>query len=107
MEALGRFGGWIESFVKIFLEEVREIIKEVRKRTIPGIKAILIVTISVICILADLAGFIYGAPYLQLVLGSSIFIVVLFFILVGTVKIDRKKYKPKTEIQVVYVRPKN
>lgn len=67
----------------------RKLIKEVRK----GSKQAIIATAIFICGTVTWVGCWQGAPYLTLVLGSVIFLVILIFLLRMSAKIDQRRKK--------------
>ena len=81
-KALGR-GGRLN-----LLKEVRKFIKGVKRE---GIKPSIITAIIIICLITTFAGYLQGASYPWLLLGSIIFLVVLTIILMMSAKIDQRR----------------
>jgi hypothetical protein len=78
---------WVTSFIA----ETRKLVTEVRKRTISGLKTIVLITMSIILVACTLLSAQAGAPYWALDVSAFGFVGILYFILQGCVKLDRTK----------------
>jgi hypothetical protein len=81
------FGKFWESFT----DGLAKVIAEVRKRVVPGMKTIALMTMSAMFTATTIISAEQGTQYLILVFGSCIFMIVLYVIVSGFVKIDRTR----------------
>jgi hypothetical protein len=88
----------IHDWIVAFIDGLVKLIAEVRKRTITGLKTIVLVTMSVILVVCTISSAQQGTPIWALDVSAFGFIGVLYFVLTGCVKLDRtrkmrEKYK--------------
>jgi hypothetical protein len=74
-----------------FFNGVAKIIAQMRKDKKAGIKAILLITMSLISLSGTILSAQNGAPYWAILLGAYAFLPMLYLILLGCIKIDKRK----------------
>lgn len=90
----------ISKTITSFFKGLAEIIRELRKNKNAGIKAIVLITMCFIALIGLVLSAQNGAPFWAILGGSYIYLYMFYQIMMGCVKIDRRKRRrPKVTIK--------
>lgn len=70
------------------LRELRELVKETRRKPVPAMKTMLLTMVFVIALAGLSYSSVAAAPYYVMLVGSTLFIAILFFIVKGCIRIN-------------------